>query len=73
MKSKSKELEKREMTESPYIWFSLPNSLLQQGKGVITVNPCFVPLPKESQDLGPLKQVAMTSHGLLSDKVVTLL
>lgn len=43
-------------------------------KGVITVDPHFVALPKESQDLGPLKQAAMPSHRLLStDKAVKLL
>lgn len=32
IKSKSKELEKREMTESPCIWLNLPNSLLQHSR-----------------------------------------
>lgn len=39
-----------------------------------SLDPCFAALPKESQDLKPLKQVLMTSRGLVStDKAVTLL
>lgn len=66
IKSKSKELEKREITKLPCICFSLQNSSYSRvGKGVITADLCLLPLPKESQDFGPQQQVARTSHRLL--------